>query len=257
MKKITVLLCDDHTIVREGLRILLEAAGDIEVVGEGQDGHQAVQEAKTLQPDVVLLDLGMPLLNGGEATRRIITETPSSKVLILSSYGDEQHVLQAIAAGACGYLLKETAGDELGRAIREIFIGNAFFSPAVSMVLLKQRRQSLLSDRAKPKIVALTSREREVIQLIAEGYATKQIADFLFVTSKTADKHRQQLMDKLNIHKVASLTRYAIDTGLIESNIVPNCPSSWPGTSSTASVGKRQLEIQNSKSEIGKLSPPS
>ena len=254
MKKIAVLLCDDHTIIREGLRILLEAAGDIEVIGEAQDGRQAVQESKRLRPDLVLVDLGMPLLNGVEATRQITKENPSSKVLILSSYSDEQHLQQAVAAGACGYLIKETAGQELVRAIREICIGNVFFSPAVSMVLLKLQRE-LLPDHLTTKAVVLTSREREVIQLIAEGYATKQIADVLSMTSKTADKHRQQLMDKLNIHKVAGLTRYAIEHGFIESNCVPNCPPIWPVTC-TISVARPQSGIQNSKSKIGKLPLP-
>jgi DNA-binding NarL/FixJ family response regulator len=229
MKTITVLLCDDHTIIREGLRILLESAGDIEVVGQAQDGRQAVQESERLRPNLVLVDLGMPLLNGVEATGQITRRTPSSKVLILSSYSDEQHVQEAIAAGASGYLIKETAGQELLRAIREIHLGNVFFSPAVSMVLLKLRRASFRPD-------PLTSREREVIQLIAEGYATKQIADVLSITPKTADKHRQTLMDNLGIHKVAGLTRYAIANGFVESNRVPNCPPIWPIIYGTASL---------------------
>src|SRR6185436_15035494 len=144
MKTITVLLCDDHTIIREGLRILLEAAGDIEVIGEAQDGRQAVHESQRLRPDVVLVDLGMPMLNGVQATGQITKEMPSTKVLILSSYSDEQHVEQAIAAGALGYLMKETAGTDLLRAIREVHKGNVFFSPLVSTLLLRLRQEQLL-----------------------------------------------------------------------------------------------------------------
>lgn len=228
MKRITVLLCDDHNVVRAGLRFLLEAAGDFEIVGEAQDGHQSVREARRLQPDVILLDLAMPLLNGMEVARQITKEMPSAKVLILSSYSDDRHVEQAIAAGASGYLNKEAGSDNLLQAIRDTRNGLASFSPAIATHLLKLWRETLLQAQGKPRTIALTSRENEVIQLIAEGYATKQIAGLLAISIKTAGNHRQSLMDKLNIHKTATLIRYAISNGVVESNTALNCSPDWP-----------------------------
>ncbi|HWV98984.1 MAG TPA: response regulator transcription factor [Candidatus Acidoferrum sp.] len=223
MKKITVLLSDDHTVVREGLRLLLETDPDIQVVGEAANGHQSVKEAKRLKPDVVLLDLAMPLLNGLEAARQITREVPSAKVLILSAYTDDQYIEHAIEAGAAGYLMKETVGDDLLRAIREVAKGNAFFSPPVAKRLLKQWQQHTGNGSpARTKATLLTSRQTEVLQLIAEGYATKQIADMLTLSIKTVEKHRQDLMNTLNIHNIASLTRYAVSSGVVESNRVPD-----------------------------------
>jgi DNA-binding NarL/FixJ family response regulator len=224
MRKVTVLICDDHTIVRQGLRAVLEAREGIDVIGEAEDGYQAVQESKRLRPNVALVDLGMPRLNGVEATRQITTDVPSTKVLVLSSYCDHRHLQQAIAAGALGYLIKESAAHELTHAIQEVDKGNAVFSPAVSKLLLQLRQAALLqAAQANPALeVELTAREREVIQLVAEGFATKQIADFLLISKKTADKHRQTVMDKLHIHKVAGLTRYAVAQGIVESNRPPH-----------------------------------
>jgi DNA-binding NarL/FixJ family response regulator len=215
MKKSTVLICDDHTIFREGLRMLLEACDDIQVVGEAENGQQAVAETKKLEPDVVLMDIAMSLLNGVEATRRIAREVPATKVLILSSYSDEQHVQQAVEAGATGYLMKETASKELLRAIREVCKGNSFFSAPIARRLLKQwrNRDLQLKTAVAP---ALTTRQIEVVQLIAEGYSSKQIAGLLVVSVKTVEKHRQALMDKLDIHEIATLTRYAISSGVVE-----------------------------------------
>lgn len=228
MKQITVLLSDDHTVVREGLRLLLETEGDIQVVGEASNGHRAVGEAKRLQPDVVILDLAMPLLNGLEAARQIRKEVPSAKVLILSAYNDDQYVEHAIAAGAAGYLMKETVRNDLFRAIREVAKGNAFFSPPVAKRLLRQwQAKPLNGGPEKAKATVLTSRQTEVLQLIAEGYATKQIADVLSLSVKTVEKHRQDLMNTLNIHNIATLTRYAVSSGVVEPNSVPN----WPATS--------------------------
>ena len=223
MKKITVLLCDDHTILRQGLRKLLEAEADIQVVGEAANGQHSVREAKRLRPDVVVQDLAMPLLNGLEATRQITMELPSAKVLILSAYSDDDYIDHAIRAGAAGYLMKETAGEDLLRAIREIVNGNAFFSPPISRRLLKQwqeKKPDGSSDRTRS--TKLTSRQTEILQLIAEGYATKQIADSLSISIKTVEKHRQDLMNMLNIHNIASLTRYAVSSGVVESNRMPN-----------------------------------
>jgi len=223
MKKITVLLSDDHTLVREGLRLLLETTEDIQVVGEAANGHQSVRETKRLQPDVVLQDLAMPLLNGLEAARQIAREVPTAKVLILSAYTDDQYLEYAIEAGAAGYLMKETIGTDLLRAIREVAKGNAFFSPPVARRLLKQwQARSLNGASVRTKVTLLTSRQTEVLQLIAEGYATKQIAGLLSLSIKTVEKHRQDLMNTLNIHNIASLTRYAISSGVVESNRVTN-----------------------------------
>ena len=223
MKKITVLLADDHTVLREGLRLLLEKESDIQVVGEAANGHRAVGETKRLQPDVVLLDLAMPLLNGLGATRQIAKDVPSTKVLILSAYTDDHYIEAAMEAGAVGYLMKETIGDDLLRAIRELAKGNAFFSPPIAKRLLKQWQGKSPDGRpVKTKATMLTSRQTEVLQLIAEGYATKQIAGLLTLSIKTVEKHRQDLMDTLNIHNIAALTRYAVSIGVVESNHLPN-----------------------------------
>ena len=219
MTNITVLLADDHTVVRQGLRALLEAEPDIEIAGEAGTGRQAVQLAKTLKPDVVVMDIAMPLLNGLEATRQIIKEVPSTRVLILSSYSDDEYVHQLTEAGAAGYLLKQAAVTDLIKAVREAKKGKAFFSPAISKRLMEQYRQTLLKGvLVRKRIDRLTSRETEVLQLIAEGRLNKQIADELSLSIKTVEKHRQQLMNKLGIHDIAGLTRYAISKGIIETS---------------------------------------
>jgi len=223
MKRITVLLSDDHTVVREGLRLLVEKEADIQVVGEATNGHQSVREAKRLKPHVVLQDLSMPLLNGLEAARQIAREVPSVRVLILSAYSDDSYIEHAVEVGAAGYLMKETAGDDLLRAIREIAGGNAFFSPPVARRILKQWQDKFPNGSPiKAKTTKLTSRQTEVLQLIAEGYATKQIAGLLSLSIKTVEKHRQDLMNTLNIHNIASLTRYAVSRGVVDSNRMPN-----------------------------------
>jgi DNA-binding NarL/FixJ family response regulator len=222
MKTITLLLADDHAIVRQGLRRLLEAAGDIRVIGEAADGQQAVLETKRLRPEVVLLDLAMPLLNGVEAARQIAHEVPKARVLILSSHSDRQHFLQAVEAGVAGYVMKETAGDDLLLAIRAAERGTAFFSPPMLKHLLKRGEKSSANGRPAPTLPATLSwRQAEVLQLIAEGHGTKQIAEVLSISVKTAERHRQTLMDKLKIHKVPGLTRYAVSSGVIESNRIP------------------------------------
>ena len=223
MKKITVLLSDDHTVVRKGLRLLLEAEPDIEVVGEASNGQQSVRETKRLKPDVVLQDLAMPLLNGLEAARQIAKEIPSSRVLILSAYSDDAYIEHAVEVGAAGYLMKETGGDDLLRAIREIASGNAFFSPLVARRLLKQWQDKFPNGNpVRKKSTKLTSRQTEILQLIAEGYVTKQIAGMLSLSIKTVEKHRQDLMNTLNIHNIASLTRYAVSSGVVETNRMPD-----------------------------------
>jgi DNA-binding NarL/FixJ family response regulator len=220
MNKITVLLADDHTVVRQGLKSLLQAESDIEVVGEAETGRQAVQLAKKLQPKVVVMDIAMPNLNGLEATRQMVREVPDTKVLVLSSHSDDEYVQQLTESGASGYLIKQTAATDLLKAIRETDRGNAFFSPSISKRMVEQYRNSLRGGESikKPGAV-LTQREAEVLQLIAEGKPNKQIAGDLSISIKTVEKHRQQVMDKLNIHETAGLTRYAISTGVIECNL--------------------------------------
>ena len=220
MKEITVLLAEDHMIVREGLRALLEAEGDTAVVGEAQTGRQAVQLAKRLRPAVVVMDIAMPLLNGLEATRRIRKAVPTARVLILSAHSDDEYIRQVILLGAAGYLIKQTSADLLSKAIREVEKGNTFFSPSIA-----RRMQDLYppspNGRAAVKKAqnVLSSREVEVLQLIAEGKANKQVAAELGISIKTVEKHRQHLMNKLDLHDTAGLTRYAIAAGIIESRV--------------------------------------
>ena len=216
MRKITVLIVDDHTIVRQGLKQLMQTASDIEVVGEAENGLAAVQKAKELQPNVIVLDIAMPRKNGIEAARQIGRETPSSRILILSTYHEDQEVHEAIEAGAAGYMMKESAGGDLLNAVREIAKGHSFFSPAISRRLLRQTRSAFQAKaESSPLAPMLTPRETDVLKLIAEGKPNKQIAGDLGISIKTVEKHRQSLMDKLHIHEAASLTRYAIAKGIV------------------------------------------
>jgi DNA-binding NarL/FixJ family response regulator len=219
MKKISVLLVDDHTVVRQGLRALLAAEEDMDVVGEAENGRQAVMLAKKSPPDVIVMDVAMPLLNGLEATRQIVKGVPSTKVLVLTSYGDDECITQMMQAGAAGFLIKQTAANDLLKAIREVNRGNAFFSPAIAKRLRDQCREAFTTGGPAKKATELTSREAEVLQLIAEGFSNKQIAAELSISIKTVEKHRQQVMNKLNIHDVAGLTRYAISRGLVERSV--------------------------------------
>jgi DNA-binding NarL/FixJ family response regulator len=210
MKPITVLLAEDHTVVREGLRALLEAEGDIRVVGEASTGRQAVVLAQKLTPNVVVMDIAMPLLNGLEATRQIRKTLPDIKVLILSAHSEEVYIEQVLAMGAMGYLLKQTSAHVLSDAVRDVNQGKTFLCPTIQ----NRRRSAPVSAR-----IPLSSRELEVLQLIAEGHANKQVAAELVISVKTVEKHRQRLMEKLNIHDTAGLTRHAIASGIIESSI--------------------------------------
>ena len=212
-------MADDHTVVRQGLRALLAAEEDIEIIGEAENGRQALQLVKKLLPDVVVMDIAMPVLNGVEATRQITRYVPSVKVLVLSTYSNDEYVEQLTEAGAAGYLVKQTAANDLLKAIREAFKGNAFFSPAIAKRLRDQCRQTYVTGQpVRRRSDYLTTREAEVLQLIAEGRANKQIAAELCISIKTVEKHRQQVMNKLGIHDVAGLTRHAISKGIIESN---------------------------------------
>lgn len=219
MKKINVLLVDDHTVVRQGLRALLSSEEDIEVIGEAENGRQAVQMASQSPPDIVVMDVAMPLLNGLEATRQILKSIPSAKVLVLSSYSDDDCVQQMTEAGISGYLSKQTAADDLVKAIREIQKGNNYFSPSIVRRLKSRLQDAFTNGQATKRNIELTSREAEVLQLIAEGFPNKQIAAELTISIKTVEKHRQQVMNKLNIHDVASLTRYALSKGMVESGL--------------------------------------
>ena len=220
MKRITVLLAEDHMIVREGFRKMLELEDDIEIVGEAPDGRRAVALAKKFHPDVVLMDIAMPLLNGLEATRQVLKALPATKVLMLSAHSDDAYVKTAIESGASGFLLKQTSAHDVCRAIREVQKGNKFFSPSISQ--RQDRIHPLSSDGEgglKKKATPLTSREMEVLQLIAEGKANKETADELGIGIKTVEKHREHIMQKLDIHDTAGLTRYAISAGIIENSV--------------------------------------
>ncbi len=218
MKRITVLLAEDHMIVREGFRKLLESEEDIEVVGEAQTGRQAVELTRKLRPAVVVMDIAMPLLNGLEATRQIRKTFPGTKVVILSAHSDDAYVEQAIAIGAVGFLFKQTSSHDLANAIREVQKGNTFFSPSIAKRLHDQKMPAG-SGALRKKVARLSSRELEVLQLIAEGKANKETAAELGISIKTVEKHRQNLMAKLNIHEISGLTRYAIGAGIIESSV--------------------------------------
>ncbi len=215
MKKITVLLVDDHTVVRQGLRAVLTAQEDIEVVGEAENGREAVALARKFSPDIVLMDVAMPLVNGMQATRQILKNNPGTKVLVLTSYGDDECVAQLMEAGAVGYLIKQTAANELPQALREVRKGNAFFSPAIARHLRSEAQTAFRLHSSGKDNRHLTAREAEVLQLVAEGCSNKQTASRLDISIKTVEKHRQQVMNKLNIHEVAGLTRYAISKRMV------------------------------------------
>ena len=219
-KRISVLLAEDHEIVRAGLRKLLEAENDIVVLDEASTGRQAVALAKRLAPDIIVMDISMPLLNGVEATRHILQSDPEAKVLILSAHGDDAYIERAMSVGAKGYLIKQTSAHTLIEAIRKIQKGGKFMSPDIAPRHEKRNKGVLdRKGRSKKRINSLSSRETEVLQLVAEGNANKQIADELGISIKTVEKHRDSLMRKLDIHDTASLTRYAIAEGVIECEV--------------------------------------
>jgi len=219
-KQITVLLAEDHVVVREGLSSLLNVDGRFRILGEARTGRQAVEMAQVLRPEVVLMDIAMPVLNGLEATKQILATDPAAKVLILSAYSDDEYISRASAAGAIGFLEKQTSSEILIKAIHEVAKGKPFFSPTIA----KRKRKAQNKDRSrngllKASSALLTSRELEVLQLVAEGSANRQIALELGISIKTVEKHRQNLMDKLSIHDTAGLTRFAIATGVIENSV--------------------------------------
>ena len=219
-KPITILLAEDHAIVRQGLIALLKLDGSFQLVGEAKTGREAVALAQSLRPDIILMDIAMPVLNGLEATRQIRAANPAAKVIVLSAHSDEVYVEKMIEAGVAGFLEKQSSAEILTKAIHEVAKGRSFFSPAIARRL--QNNPSKPRDRdglLKANASRLTSRETEVLQLVAEGSANKQVAAELGISIKTVEKHRQHLMDKLNIHDTAGLTRYAISNGVIESRV--------------------------------------
>jgi len=211
MTKISVLLVDDHEVVRQGLRALLEAQPDMQVVAEAKDGYQAVALAREKSPDVVVMDISMPGMSGLDATRQITRSVPTAKVLVLTSYDDDDCVVQMTQAGAVGYLTKHSASDDLTEAIRIVRRGRKFFSPEIAKRLRERGRLEIPGDsERRSRSRQLTKREEEVLQLVAEGFPNKGIASHLGISVKTVEKHRQAVMNKLNIHETAGLTRFAL-----------------------------------------------
>ncbi|HBE45487.1 MAG TPA: DNA-binding response regulator [Deltaproteobacteria bacterium] len=211
--EVKIILADDHKIIREGLKALLEKQQGIEVIAEAQDGISTVRLTKKLSPDLVIMDIGMPDMNGIDATRMIISETKNVKVIALSMHSDRRFVLEMLKAGASGYLLKDSAFEELTLAINTVMAGQPYLSPKITDVVIREYIHAPQKDE-KSVFTTLTAREREVLQLIAEGKSTKQIASSLNVSVKTIETHRQQIMEKLNIHSIAELTKYAIREGI-------------------------------------------
>lgn len=212
---IRILLADDHTILRTGLRAVLERHADLQVVGEASDGRQAVQVTEKDRPDVVIMDVGMPLLNGIEAARQITAKNPQIAIVVLSMHSDEGYVLRALKAGARGYLLKDSAEADLINAIRAVRDGKAFFSPAISRMLVDDYMRQLQQRGVEDSYELLTNRERELLQLLAEGKSNKDIARMLDLSLYTVETHRSNILEKLNLHSVPELMLYAIRKGVI------------------------------------------
>ncbi|GMQ78965.1 MAG: response regulator transcription factor [Anaerolineae bacterium] len=215
MGKITVLLAEDHTIVRKGLFALLKEADDIEVVAEAADGREAVSKADDYHPDVIVMDISMPLLSGLEATRQIVENHPDISVVILTMHTNEEYILRTFHAGASGYLVKASAPSELVQAIRAAKDGQTYLSPSISKTIIDEYVLRAKAGEIESRYDRLTVREREVLQLVAEGFTIKETSEHLFLSEKTVRAHRTQLMKKLDVQSIASLTLYAIKQGLI------------------------------------------
>jgi DNA-binding NarL/FixJ family response regulator len=215
MGRVRILLADDHTVVRQGLRKLLEERPDWEVIGEAGDGREAVRLAEQHKPDVAILDVAMPLLNGIEATRQITKRVPSTRVLVLSMHADEAYVTQILQAGATGYLLKDSADVDLLNAVAEAALGRSFFSPAIARVMLDDYVRQLADKGVTDRYESLSEREREIFQLIAEAKTNKEIAALLNVSPSTVETHRAHIMEKLDLHSAAEIVLYAVRRGVI------------------------------------------
>lgn len=211
MEKIKILVVDDHTLMRDGIRALLSLSNDMEIIGEAADGREALEKVQELSPDVVVMDIAMPVMDGLEATRRIKKKNPKVKVLVLTQYDNREYILSAIKAGADGYVPKKAAGSELASAIRAIHRGDSFLYPSAAAALIKD----YLRQAVEEPYDRLTSREREILKLIAEGHTSKEIADMLFISLKTALGHRTKIMQKLDIHNRTELIKYAMHKGLV------------------------------------------
>jgi two-component system, NarL family, response regulator NreC len=212
MDKIKVLLVDDHAIMRDGIRALLSLADDIEIVGEAGEGREAAEKASQLCPDVVVMDIAMPGMDGLEATRRIVKNNPHSKVLVLSQHDDKEYILSAIRAGSSGYIPKRALGSELVSAIRSVNHGESFLYPSAAAALIKDYREQA---RSGDSFDQLTAREREILKLIAEGHTSKEIGVMLFISIKTVMGHRTKIMEKLGLHNRTELIKYAMKKGLL------------------------------------------
>jgi len=215
MQKIKVIVVDDHTIVRDGICSLLSLTPDIEVIGEAANGREALEMLKKLMPDVVLMDIAMPIMGGLEATRRIIKEFPRIKVLALTQYDDREYVFPVIEAGACGFISKTAASSELASGVRSVYRGDSFLSPSVARFLVESHQQGASIARIHDPYEQLTDREREILKLLVEGYTTQEIADMLVVSYKTVEGHKTNLMSKLDIHSRTDLVKYALRKGII------------------------------------------
>jgi len=215
VKQIRILLADDHVVMRRGLRLLLESQPGFVVVGEASDGREAVQQAETLQPDVAVLDIAMPNLGGIEAAERITALTPATRIVILSMHSDESYVLRSLKSGVKGYLLKDSAEGDLVEAIKAVHLGKAFFSPEISRMLVEDYMRESRNRRVEDSYELLTPREREILQMLAEGNSNKDIASALHLSLYTVETHRRNLQEKLNLHSFPELVLYAVRKGII------------------------------------------
>ena len=215
MAKITVLIVDDHTLVRDGIRSLLELVTDVEVVGEAANGREALEQVKELTPDVVLMDLAMPIMNGLEATRRIRREFPDTKILALTQYDDSEYVIPVIEAGASGFVTKMAAFSELASAIQAVYRGESYLTPSAAAVLVQDHQVRTAEGGEKDAYDRLTDREREVFKLVAEGKTTREIAGMLFVSPKTVESYKTSMMNKLNIRGKTELIKFAVRRRII------------------------------------------
>jgi DNA-binding NarL/FixJ family response regulator len=213
--RLRILLADDHTIVRHGLRKVLEERPEWEVVAEAGDGREAVRQAEQHKPDVAIVDVAMPLLNGIETTRQIVKKSPSTRVLVLSMHADDAYVVQILQAGATGYLLKDSADVDLIQAVTAVSMGKSFFSPAIARVMLDDYVRQLAEKGVTDRYESLSEREREIFQLIAEGKANKEIAALLSISPSTVETHRARIMEKLDLHSAAEIVLYAVRRGVI------------------------------------------